>query len=386
MTADPKKKILHLADTCVQCGLCLSHCPTYNVTQNENESPRGRIALMRAFAKDEFTYNEIKPYIDHCLNCLNCENMCPSLVKYNDLLHVTKQHQPTNAPLKFIRQQQGFANFFMWLYQKLGLQQIAKKTKLLKFLGLENRDQLLPEKIFKLKKLKNYYPANSGQGVYLFTSCAGNIYDQKTSLALIKILNRAKINVTIPKHQHCCGALEYHHGQSHKAKTMCERNSTKFNKDMPILCDVTGCTSVIKEYQLNHFSTRMIDSIEYLSKLDNLKFKPFPHKIILHLPCTLRNHLHAHSATIALLKKIPELNILKILNQGCCGSAGSYMVEFPKLASQVGNQLLENLPEDAEYLLSSNIGCALHISKLLKIKNKKLKILHPIQLVEVCSL
>src|SRR5690606_25054899 len=237
-----------LASQCVKCGLCLPHCPTYTLTENENESPRGRIALMQAIAKEELPYaKSVDSHLDNCLACRTCERVCPAHVQYGELITKTRhltttspkiQHQyATSIPLKakFLSRIASNSKQTRLLGQILRLVEISKirtlskKVGLTKLMGLQSLDDLLPN-VPSQKPFKAFYPTNgSSKGkVGLFKGCISTWSDRKTLEASIFVLNKLGFDVVMPQNQGCCGAMALHHGDFAKSSSLAKSNLNAF--------------------------------------------------------------------------------------------------------------------------------------------------------------
>jgi len=244
---DTSAYILSLADRCVKCGLCLPQCPTYELTANENESPRGRIALIQGWLSGQLSPSRIlTQHLDQCLLCRRCERVCPSQVAYGEIMDQSKallaeqtktrfsfQSLITNSSLKLLlnKKSSNFSFSAVRLLKKTGIFVLIKKSGLLKIIGLQHLISYLPD-LDKPAKTKNFYPAEtkiperaeqvkvilgetrSGSGVQktqrnvaLFTGCLSKQLDPKTINASIKLLNRLGYGVYLPEQQVCCGAL-----------------------------------------------------------------------------------------------------------------------------------------------------------------------------------
>ncbi len=388
------------ADLCVKCGLCLPHCPTYNQTQNENESPRGRIALIQAWAgKHLETSKKLVEHIDNCLLCRSCEQVCPAVVPYGRLINNFREHiqterhsTPAVSLLKTVSQNKNvsrLAESGLRFYQTTGLQKTARFLKLPELLRLDKIDRLLPD-YHKPAPLAPYYPATiaaRGQ-VGLFIGCMGSLLDHETVDAAIKVLTAAGFNVVIPEQQTCCGALALHGGDSETSKQLASINCTAFaDKNLDAIITIaSGCGSQMREYQQTELAGKVIDISQFLIKSAcdfSERLLPLTASVCLHTPCSLKNVMREEQGALKLLQQIPTIKITQLPAAiQCCGSAGSYMLDHPRMAQALLNNLLTAaLEPQPGYLVSSNIGCALHIAAGLRERGIALEVLHPITLI-----
>jgi glycolate oxidase iron-sulfur subunit len=388
------------ADLCVKCGLCLPHCPTYNKTQNENESPRGRIALIQAWAGGHLeTSKKLVGHIDNCLLCRSCERVCPAVVPYGRLIDNFREQVKTDrnatlavSLLKRVSQNKTaghLAQSGLKLYQTTGLQKTARFLRLPQLFRLDKIDRLLPG-FHEPLSLEAYYPAtNEARGnVGLFTGCMGSLLDHETVNAAITVLTAAGFNVSVPEQQTCCGALDLHDGDNDTSEQLAEINCNAFaGKNLDAIVSIaSGCGSRMREYRQTGFAEKIVDISQFLIKSAcNLsgRLMPLTASVCLHTPCSLKNVMREEQGALKLLQQIPGIKMAPLpASIQCCGSAGSYMLDHPKMAQALLNDLLATaLEHSPEYLVSSNIGCALHIAAGLRERGMALEVLHPVTLI-----
>lgn len=388
------------ADLCVKCGLCLPHCPTYNKTQNENESPRGRIALIQAWAgKHLETSKRLIEHIDNCLLCRSCERVCPAVVPYGRLINnfreqIKTQRDSTLAvsllkKVSHSKTAEHLAQSGLKFYQTTHLQKTARLLKLPELLGLDKVDRLLPD-YHEPTPLESYYPATiEARGtVGLFIGCMGSLLDHETVDAAIKVLTAAGFNVLIPEQQTCCGALDLHAGDTEASRQLTSTNCTAFaDKNLDVIVSIaSGCGSQMQEYQQTEFAKKVIDIGQFLIKSGcdlSDQLTPLAVSACLHTPCSLKNVMREEQGALKLLQQLPDIKIIPLPAAiQCCGSAGSYMLDHPLMAQGLlGDLLGAALEHRPEYLVSSNIGCALHISAGLRERGIALEVLHPVTLI-----
>ena len=402
--------ILELADRCVKCGLCLPQCPTYALAVNENESPRGRIAIIQGWLTGNLSLSPtLTQHIDQCLLCRRCERVCPSQVAYGEIIDQSKiliTQQKSNAfslqkiiinnGLKLLLNK-NISNAFipvLRLFQQLGGFTLAKKSGLLKLIGLQRVTSYLPM-LEKPIKTKNFYPASksssTNENIALFTGCLSKQLDPKTVSASIKLLNQLGFGVYVPEQQVCCGALSLHDGNKQQAITLAKNNVATFNKlkVTTVVSIVNGCTSQLREYvnlkETEKFIPKVKDIIEFLSEInwpEDIKLQPFKKTMALQVPCSLQNILRAEDKLITLLKRIPKLTVDTIYNK-CCGAAGSYFLRQPQLSDQLKEQAVTELNRASpDFIISSNIGCALQLQSGLTKSDNPPQVIHPVVLLE----
>ncbi len=398
------------ADQCVKCGLCLPHCPTYRLFQDENESPRGRINLIQALARQQISAsNTLNQHLDHCLGCRNCERVCPSGVDYGYLLdhsrQLLRQQLPVTGLKKYLSQTalklthnkkaQRHLQTLLRYYQKFGLQRILRSSRILKYLRLRRFDNLLPP-IPAYQGFKPDYPADTpAKGrLGLFVGCTGNLFDQPTLQKTIRLLQRLGYDVVVPEQQTCCGALHQHQGQLAPARSLAMKNIQTFADLDKVIYIASGCGAQLHDYaslswpdnntteQAKIFAQKTREITAFLSDEDltSLQFRPLAKKITVHTPCSMRNNLRQTDTSMVLLKHIPELQISSIpAETGCCGAAGSYMLSQPRLAGKIRQATLDVInKQNVDMVSTTNIGCGLHIGAGL---SNKTQYTHPVSLL-----
>ncbi|HLD14298.1 MAG TPA: (Fe-S)-binding protein [Burkholderiales bacterium] len=404
------KEIPSGTERCVACGLCLPVCPTYRLTQDEAESPRGRIALMRALAQSSLVPStKLEQHLQHCLVCRACEKACPSYVPYGQLIDAARAlaiaRRPTTYAgvpvLKFLGwliSNPGHlfrAGRLLYYYQRSGMQRLLRASGLLRLTGIGKLDALLPPLVAP-RQLHSFYPAQGIQkgGVSLFIGCIAQIADLKTHEAAFRLLSALGYDVHIPAQQTCCGALHLHAGDTETAKRLMRRNFEAFGDGTEtVLTTASGCGALLHEYSMHletssatAFGTRVMDISEFLARTDwsHLSLRPLPQRIAVHDPCTLANVLRREKAPYALLKMIPQAEIVPLPeNSLCCGGAGAYSLTQPKMAERLRAAKIRQLEHvKPDILATSNIGCALHLAAGLRETGLNIEVVHPVVLIE----
>lgn len=390
MSSELPQKIQEQASQCVKCGLCLPHCPTYRLTQNECESPRGRIAMMNGLAQNQLPLTKsLKTYLDHCLQCQFCESACPAQVPFANLLDNTKAFLNKNKPLPFSLKLLAKPSFLKALfyilkfYQLIGLQKFFKKFSLLKIVGLDSLNTTLPE-LPSFTRFKAYYPpltTERGQ-VGLLMGCIQPLVDPSTLLAVIKTLTFYGYGVHIPQPQVCCGAIYQHSGYPQKAEELYQKNSTLF-KDKQISALISAATGCAASLSQQNYQVPVYEITAFLKQLSlpaELTIQPLKKKVLLHTPCTLKNGLKHPETAFELLNKIPQLEIEALPLNQCCGASGLNLVKFPEFSTKLIQSTISSiLSQKADYLLTTNVGCWLQFSRSLNSQNR-ITITHPLVL------
>jgi len=382
--------LIHEADRCVKCGICLPVCPTYQLTQDEGDSPRGRISLIQALANGHLTSADTQYHLDRCLNCLACQSACPSGVQYGELIDGARATGKTGwkkrFTLKLISRQpyRRSSRAGLWLYRSSGLRALFRLIGGKRYQRLDN---LIPENA-KVGSWANLYPpTTTPQGrVGLFTGCVGRISDRTALDAAIKVLTRLGFEVAIPSDQGCCGALQQHAGESLEAQQMSEINIQAFKRAGldAILFVASGCGAHLVKQS---FDIPVLEITQFLNRCHwpaQIELKPLPHTVGLHTPCSLKHQLKLASEPERLLQRIPGIQLITLQQVDCCGAAGSYLLEQPAMADALRQNAIDKItPMNLQYLATSNSGCALHLAGGLREIVGKPQILQPIELIEM---
>lgn len=397
----PPQFPLHAADQCVKCGMCLPHCPTYGVTRNEAESPRGRIMLMQGLATGALTADAaLEAHLDGCLTCRACEVVCPAQVPYGllidaareQLAHARPQRTRLASAMAAVLTRRALLSLValpLWLYQRLGLQWLVRALRLLGRGRLARLESLMP--VVHLPRLPAASARADGEEVMLFANCTSPLNEPGALRAAVTLLEALGCRVTVPPAQTCCGALHQHAGLASPARRCASRNLKAFAGAAPIVGIASGCTAQLLDYGLlaegaaaAGFVQRVHDVGAFVlahPNLDRLRFEPLPARALLHTPCTLRNVVKAPDAVRKLLARIPGLEV-EAMDSACCGAAGSYFLTQPDMADALLEPKLQRARASRpDVVLSSNVGCAMHLAAGLRRDGITARVVHPLELL-----
>jgi len=411
----PEKDLLR---ECVHCGFCLSACPTYSLWQDEMDSPRGRIYMMRQASEGAISLSgSFQVHIDNCLGCMACMTACPSGVKYDLLLEATRAQMEIKVPrslLDRLYRRMLFATFphpkrLKWmamplgLYQKSGLQSLVRRSGMLKLIParLSSMEALMPAAPAKSEPLPAFLPAQgkSQMRVAMITGCVQSVFFPNVNAATARVLSAEGCDVVIPQEQGCCGALMTHTGEEKEGLVFARKLIEKFEADSVdrIVINAAGCGSTLKEYghllrddpewaeRARAFSEKCRDLSEMLTELKpRAKRHPLPIQIAYHDACHLQHAQKIRKEPRQLLGGIPQLGLREIPDASmCCGSAGVYNLLNPATAKELGERKVENLlSTGAEAVVSANPGCLLQLASSLRDRGIHMPSFHTVEIID----
>lgn len=382
---------------CMRCGTCIPTCPTYRTDRIETQSPRGRIAMIKAVIDGRLEASEdFVEHMYHCLDCRNCQTVCPAGVKVGELVlearHRIEEHLPQPLLKRFllqyaIKDQKKLALLMspLKVYQALGLQWLVRKSHLLPMISddLTFMEALLPQ--LPARPLADSLPAEiPAKGrekgrVGFFLGCAMNLIFAHISRDTIEVLTRAGYTVVVPKNQQCCGTPNLAEGERAVYREMAEHNIGLFeglNLDA-VVTDCAACGSELKAYReslskqagtaqrAELFSSKVRDVSEFLASAmgDDITLGPLPETVCFHDPCHLRHGQKLTFPQRQLLRRIPQLTYRDIPDDGqCCGSAGIYNITHRQRALKILEAKVHAIDATgAQRVVTSNPGCFMQL-------------------------
>ena len=366
-------------NTCVQCGLCLPHCPTYRVTGDETQSPRGRIKLMREVQDNNVPVTaEVLDAFASCVQCRGCEPACPSSVPYGHLMEQTRETLTEAGEMT------------PW-WQRLAMKPLAQPKVLglgTAALGVAKRLKVVPDRLGLPDDipLRQEPLVATGTDVYLFTGCVMDAMQRDVHRAGLEVLTAAGFGVT-PTNDlaPCCGALHTHAGLTNDARGLATSMMDALESDKPIIVDSAGCGAAMKDYEhllgteaAKQFAERVYDIQEFLADhVDKLPtVTPLPLKVAVQDPCHLRHVQRVHEATRVVLRPFVA-ELVELDDDGlCCGAGGAYSVLQPELAGKIRDRKLASIDRATpEVVASANPGCSMHLGAA------GVETVHPIELI-----
>jgi glycolate oxidase iron-sulfur subunit len=392
-----------LTDACVHCGFCLPSCPTYQLTGEEAQSPRGRIHLLRQMLDGVATPNEVAAPIDSCLGCLACVPACPSGVAYEPIIEAARELVADARPA---RERAARNVLFSVLPYARRLRLAGRSAKAFTAIGrldpaLAAATRLAPDRIPTARPLPRRVAARGKRRavVGLLTGCAQSVYFPHVSAATVRVLALEGCEVRVPRDLGCCGALSLHAGRAEEARRLARKVIAAFDRAGvdAIITDVAGCGSAMKGYarlladdprwarRAEEMAGRVRDVSEFLDALPPVARRhPVPMSVAYHDACHLANGQRITAAPRNLLGGIPELRLLELRDGGvCCGSAGTYNLFEPETASELGARKAAAIIEtDADVVAAGNPGCLLQIAAALRRADADVRVRHTIEILD----
>jgi glycolate oxidase iron-sulfur subunit len=403
---------------CVHCGLCTASCPTYLQTGDENDSPRGRIYLMRAITDGRARASDaVRRHLDLCLDCRACESACPSGVRYGQIIEPFKVALQRSAPpgrRPSLLQRLILHHLFpyswrvraalapaRWL-QGLGLLGLIERMGLTRLLPptLRRLHAMLPDPLQKGTRLPEVLPPIGPRRarVALFLGCVSDAIFPETNAATARVLQQNGCEVVTPRGQACCGAIHYHSGVEAPALDFARENVAAFDPDAfdAIIVNAAGCGAMLKDYahllpEAEHaaaarFVAKVRDVSEFLVELGPIapRYPLALRTATYHDACHLCHAQQVRSQPRQLLQMIPGLELVPLEEtEICCGAAGTYNLTQPEMSEQLGRRKMDHIAATgAQAVVTGNVGCILQIARQAKERGCPMPVVHPVDLLD----
>ena len=394
-------------DTCVHCGFCLQTCPTYLRLEDENDSPRGRIVLMRALLDGTLDLDDPSPrtHLDRCLGCRACETACPSGVPYGQLLEAARATIAERHPPPFV------AQLILKTFERPALLRLALAGgRLLRVTRLPRLLARIPGRfgfaMAMLAATERPLPARAyrarGDGsrgrVAVLEGCVMQGLYAPTNEATVRTLEANDYAPVAAPGQRCCGALHAHAGDLEAARRLARVNIAAFERSGAghIAVNAAGCGAMMKEYghllaedpawrdRALALATKVRDATELLAAAGPRPGAPLPHTVTYDAPCHLLHAQRLARPPLAVLAAIPGLALQPLEDADqCCGAAGIYNLIEPELSAVVLAPKLAHIAETgAELVATGNPGCLMQIVAGLRQANVGARTVHPIDLLD----
>ena len=405
----------------IHCGLCLEACPTYVITGNENDGPRGRIYLMRAVAEGrlENTSEAFRRHIDRCLGCRACEQACPAGVEYGVLLESSREElaraQPksdvTSRLLRFVLRHVWLSPWRLRLmfggarlFRDSGLARLLVKSGIAGLLspravfGLGLLESSRPIFTAQIKKADRKQADRTHGDVLLFTGCVGEGLFARVNRATERVLRANGFEVKVTAEQVCCGALHAHAGDLDGARELARKNVRAFDSDVPIVTNAGWCGAMLVTYghllaedpELAEAAAKFSERVRDVSQqLQIHEMRPVPEassarRVTYDTSCHLLYGQKAGEASQQMMRSAVGAQFVPLEGtERCCGAAGVYNLLQPELSGRVLQEKLDEVREtQATILATGNPGCQMHIGAGAQLAGMNLQVCHPIELVD----
>ena len=407
---------------CMHCGMCLPDCPTYDATKLERNSPRGRIALMRAIADGELeatrTFGEEMYF---CLGCLACMTSCPAGVNYAELFEharaeVEAQKVLANPKRSFIRRWTigwlfmdlkwlRFVGWWMRLYQRSGLQRLLRAVGLMRLLpkNLRELEAMTPtiQLKFSAAIIDETTPAvgEKKHRVAMLVGCAQDLIFSDVNRDTVEVLAENGCEVHTPRNQNCCGSLHAHNGEWGLAQELARRNIDQFPPDDydAIITNAGGCGGHLKHYakllagdakyeaRAHAWDAKVKDVHEWLADIGIKipKSNGSETNVTYHESCHLCHGQGITKQPRALLRAIPGVSLTELPEANwCCGSAGVYNITQPEMADQLLRRKVGHIKSTkSEVVATANPGCLLQVQNGCDREGLDIRVAHPVSLL-----
>jgi glycolate oxidase iron-sulfur subunit len=422
--AEHDKPTWELYSTCIHCGLCLNHCPTYRVLGTEMDSPRGRIYQVLQVDTGRLPIGDsFVTHIDRCLGCLACETVCPSGVQYGQIAEraraqiETRYRRPPIVRMlrwlfykRVLRDQRVLARGanLLRMYQRSGLQRLVRATRILHVFGLATLERLAPEISERsfLPEIGTVYPAVGERRarVAFHAGCVGSVAFADLNRATVRVLTKNGVEVCVFANQECCGALHAHGGLLEDARALARRNvrawqaaATEFDA---VITNSAGCGSHLKQYAdllrddqefalpARELAEKTRDVTEFLEALG---LRTPARKVRRHVtyqdPCHLAHAQRIRSAPRMLLAAVGVEVVEMPHSDQCCGSAGVYNVSQNELSMKILAEKMQDVASvsgEVEQLVTANTGCMLQLRAGVEKHGLRLPVRHVVEVLDEC--
>ena len=403
---------------CVHCGLCLQVCPTYVQLGVETESPRGRLALIRAVHQERIGLTPgVVGHLDLCLQCRACEAACPSGVPFGRIMESARAQITTNVRLPIrvrLARRLGYrvllghlrllrsAAWLLKIYQRSGLQWLVRASQVLRLLRLHGLESQLPPlpRFFSIPR-SGRVPARgvAQRRVGMLSGCVMPLFFGPTNEATVRVLTRNGCDVVLPPEQGCCGALASHGGDRESARALARKNIDAFLDAgvEAVVVNSAGCGSAMKEYhdllkedpayheKAQRFCALVRDVNEYLASLPlEPPTKEVPRRVTYQDSCHLAHAQGITDAPRKLLHAIPGLNLVEMNGSDmCCAAAGVYTLTHRDMAARLLDEKMTSVAETRpDVIATANPGCMLQLQVGVRRAGLNARVAHVVELLD----
>lgn len=403
----PLAKMRPGIDACVHCGFCLQSCPTYLTLEDENDSPRGRILLMRSALEGSLALDDpsLETHIDRCLGCRACETVCPSGVPYGHLLEATRATMAEKRRLPLV------ARAILWVFARptllgvaMAMSRMLRATSIPSLLSnVRGRFGFAMAMLASTERVgagTSYVARGDGSrgGVALLLGCVMKGLLADTNRATERTLTVNGYSMVDAPRQMCCGALHAHAGDLVIARELARANIEAFERSGAeyICANAAGCGAMMKEYahlladdprwseRASRFSPRVRDVSELLVAAGPRQGAPLAVTVTYDAPCHLLHAQRIADPPLAVLRAVPQLELVPLAGaEHCCGAAGIYNLVEPETSNTVLAPKLRNIDATGASLVATgNPGCLMQIGAGLRRTSSTARVVHPVELLD----
>ena len=370
---------------CVRCGFCNATCPTFDITGNELDGPRGRIYLIKEMLETNSAGISTATHLNRCLTCLNCESTCPSGVKFGELVEIGRGYLDELIPSNLWQDIKRWSVCNLFAYPKR-FRPLYFLAQLTGFAPVSTESHLYQPEAPNIK---------SNVKVILLEGCVQSVTNPEINRVLQKHLADLNIQSITEKHVQCCGAIHHHNGMAKKGLEIMKNNIDLWWPHIEtgvsaIVMTASGCGTTVKDYgrllkndakysdKAKKISEITQDASEFLAKYKFTKIENTHSRIAFHPPCTLQ---HGQKITGVVENILTEAGyeVVDFKDKHlCCGSAGTYSVLQPELANQLRSNKIQKIEiNKPDIIATANIGCLLHLKQ-----GTQTTVLHWLELVK----
>jgi glycolate oxidase iron-sulfur subunit len=412
---DTRPPEMDLIRDCVHCGFCLPTCPSYAVFEEEMDSPRGRIVLMRIGHEEGSEVSaEMTTHLDRCLGCMACVTACPSGVQYDRLIERTRPQLERQVERPWHRRALRRAVFelfthpgrlralapLMALDNRVGLAERAAKLPLVRRSPLLRVMLSLAPDVPARAAVRRLPAVTHARGpargrVAFMQGCVQRVWFSDVNAATVRVLAAEGFEVHTRARPRCCGALTLHSGVEEEALGLARETIAAYEGFDQVVVNVAGCGSAMKDYahlladdrawadRAKAFSAKVRDVTEFLAEHEpRAERRPLALTVAYHDACHLAHAQGVRQPPRDMLRSIPELELVEPAEwELCCGSAGIYNVMQPEAAEELGARKAQNLlATGAQVIAAANPGCTMQIAAHLD--GRPIPVVHPIELLD----
>jgi glycolate oxidase iron-sulfur subunit len=387
------ERVNQILRKCVHCGFCNATCPTYQLTGDELDGPRGRIYLIKNFFEDQKEKQDhtkstrvVLKHLDRCLTCLACETTCPSGVKYGELVDLGRKHIHTSVKRPLISKFKRKLILFIFSNSNR-VTALLSITRIFKLFLPPKLVAKIPTKSKPANVLDSFPHSNDTRKMLTIKGCVQSVVAPEINLATKKVLKNSDIQIEETQTA-CCGALAFHLTELEQAQHTIHQNIDDWYKKLKngydnIIINSSGCSSFIKQYgtimqddnlyaeKAKFISDHCIDLSELAAEIKSTGTVPANKSIAFHSPCTLQ---HGQNINGIIEQKLIEAGYKLLAVQDghlCCGSAGTYSLLEENLSTQLLKNKISNLEKyQPDLIVTANFGCMMHLQSATEIPVK----------------